>query len=201
MLGTQMVAKGLDFENVTLVGVLNADLSLHNDDYRSEERTFDLLTQVVGRAGRGKERGRAVIQTLNPENGVIRLSQAQDYDAFFQNEITIRKIMTYPPYCDICTLNCICEDENKALQSAHLLLDELRQSAQRDYPSLHLIVLPVMPPRIARMNNKFRYRIIIKCKNSVSFRKMISSLLCRFQALPQFRDVTFVADMNPETLI
>lgn len=201
LLGTQMVAKGLDFENVTLVGVLNADLSLHNDDYRSEERTFDLLTQVVGRAGRGNMKGRAVIQTMNPENGVIRLSQAQDYDAFFQNEITIRKIMIYPPFCDICTLNCICEDENKALQSARLLLDELRQTARTAYPQLHLIVLPVMPPRIARMNNKYRYRIIIKCKNSKPFREMIAALLCRFQALPQFRDVTFVADINPETLI
>ena len=201
MLGTQMVAKGLNFENVTLVGVLNADLSLHNDDFRSEERTFDLLTQVVGRAGRGKEKGRAVIQTLNPENDVIRLSQSQDYDAFFKNEILIRKIMTYPPYCDICTLNCICEDENKALQSARLLLDELRTTAREEFPQLHLIVLPVMPPRIARMNNKFRYRIIIKCKNNQTFRAMIALLLRRFQALPQFRDVTFTADINPETLI
>ena len=201
MLGTQMVAKGLDFENVTLVGVLNADLSLHNDDYRSEERTFDLLTQVVGRAGRGREKGRAVIQTLNPDHSVILLSKAQDYEAFYNNEITIRKILTYPPYCDICTLNCVSEDENKALQSAKLLLDELRQTAQREYPSLHLIVLPVMPPRIARMNNKFRYRIIIKCKNTKQFREMIASLLCRFQTLPQFRDVTFAADINPETLI
>ena len=201
LLGTQMVAKGLDFENVTLVGVLNADLSLHNDDFRSEERTFDLLTQVVGRAGRGSRKGRAVIQTLNPENGVIRLSQAQDYDAFFQSEITIRKHMIYPPYCDICTLNCISEDENKALQCARLLLDELRLTARTDYPQLHLIVLPVMPPRIARMNNKFRYRIIIKCKNTKPFREMIAALLCRFQALPQFRDVTIAADINPETLI
>ena len=201
MLGTQMVAKGLNFENVTLVGVLNADLSLYNDDYRSEERTFDLLTQVVGRAGRGEEKGRAVIQTLNPENGVIRLSQSQDYDAFFKNEIAIRKAMTYPPYCDICTLNCISENEALALQSAQQLLSELRQSAQRDYPSLRLIVLPVMPPRIAKMNQKFRYRIIIKCKNSKSFRAMISALLIRFQTLPQYREVTFVADINPETLI
>ena len=201
LLGTQMIAKGLHFENVTLVGVLNADLSLHNDDYRSEERTFDLLTQVVGRAGRGKEKGRAVIQTLNPENGVIRLAQLQDYDAFFKNEILIRKAMVYPPFCDICTLSTICEDENKALNSARLLLDELRETAQSEYPGLHLIVLPVMPPRIARINNKFRYRIIIKCKNNTSFRKMISSLLKRFQALPQFRDVSFVADINPESLI
>ena len=201
MLGTQMVAKGLNFENVTLVGVLNADLSLNNDDFRSEERTFDLLTQVVGRAGRGKEKGRAVIQTLNPENDVIRLSQSQDYDAFFKNEILIRKVMTYPPYCDICTLNCISENETKALQSARLLLDELRETARTEFPQLHLIVLPVMPPRIARMNNKFRYRIIIKCKNNAAFRSMIALLLRRFQALPQFRDVTFTADINPEALI
>ena len=201
MLGTQMVAKGLNFENVTLVGVLNADLSLYNDDYRSEERTFDLLTQVVGRAGRGGEKGRAVIQTLNPENGVIQLSQSQDYDAFFKNEITIRKAMTYPPYCDLCTLSCICEDEARALQSAQQLLSELKSTVQTEYSSLRLIVLPVMPPRIAKMNQKYRYRIIIECKNTKEFRAMISSLLIRFQTMPQYRDVTFVADINPETLI
>ena len=201
MLGTQMVAKGLNFENVTLVGVLNADLSLYNDDYRSEERTFDLLTQVVGRAGRGGEKGRAVIQTLNPENGVIRLSQSQDYDAFFKNEIAIRRAMTYPPFCDLCTLSCICENEAHALQSAQRLLSELKTTAQNEYPTLRLIVLPVMPPRIAKMNQKYRYRIIIKCKNSKQFRAMISELLIRFQTMPQYRDVTFVADINPETLI
>ena len=160
-----------------------------------------MLTQVVGRAGRGGEKGRAVIQTLNPENGVIQLSQSQDYDAFFKNEITIRKAMTYPPYCDLCTLSCICEDEARALQSAQQLLSELKSTVQTEYSSLRLIVLPVMPPRIAKMNQKYRYRIIIKCKNTKEFRAMISSLLIRFQTMPQYRDVTFVADINPETLI
>ena len=105
MLGTQMVAKGLDFPRVTLVGVISADQQLYNDDYRSLERAFALLTQVVGRSGRGAIKGRAVIQTLTPENPVIRLAAKQDYDAFYQTEILLRKAMVYPPYCD---LLCIC---------------------------------------------------------------------------------------------
>lgn len=113
LLGTQMVAKGLDFENVTLVGVINADQQLNNDDFRSQERTFDLLTQVVGRAGRGQYKGTAVIQTCNPENDVIQIAARQDYDAFFKDELKTRKMLIYPPYCDICLIGFIGENEPK----------------------------------------------------------------------------------------
>ena len=101
MIGTQMVAKGLDFENVTLVGVLSADQSLYSDDYRSNERTFDLLTQVVGRAGRGRYRGMALIQTHVPENPYLHLAAAQDYESFFETEIRFRRAMLYPPFADL----------------------------------------------------------------------------------------------------
>ena len=201
MLGTQMVAKALNFENVTLVGVLNADLSLHNDDFRSEERTFDLLTQVVGRAGRGKEKGRAVIQTLNPENDVIRLSQSQDYDAFFKNEIVIRKAMVYPPFCDLCAICTVSENERLALDAANLVLSRLTELAQSEYSDVHMILLPVMPPRIGKMGDRFRFRIIIKCKNSRRFRAMIAQVLTEFGKLQQMRDVTLTADINPENLM
>ncbi len=201
MLGTQMVAKGLNFENVTLVGVLNADLSLHNDDYRSEERTFDLLTQVVGRAGRGKAKGVALIQTMTPENGVIQLARAQDYPAFFNTEIQIRKAMIYPPYCDICALCCTAEDEAKALQAAQQVLTRLKEMAQNEYQDQHIIVLPVMPPRIGKMNNRFRFRILIKCKNTRRFRHMIHTLLVDFGRMPSMHAVSFSADINPENLM
>ena len=99
-----MVAKGLNFPNVTLVGVVSVDQQLYNDDFRSLEKTFSLLTQVVGRSGRGELKGKAIIQTLTPENEVIRLAARQDYDAFFDTEIRLRRALVYPPYCDLCVV-------------------------------------------------------------------------------------------------
>ncbi len=201
MLGTQMVAKGLDFEKVTLVGVISADQQLNNDDFRSEEKTFDLLTQVVGRAGRGENKGSAIIQTMTPENHIIRLAQKQDYKTFFENEIIIRKTMLYPPYCDLCSVQFISENENSALKCSKEFLNELRRITSDEYKAQKIIVLGPMPPRLSKINNKFRYRIIIKCKNSKDFRSMISDLLILFGKDNKFRDVTLTADINPENLV
>lgn len=201
MLGTQMVAKGLNFENVTLVGVINADQQLNNDDFRSEELTFDLLTQVVGRSGRGKNKGTAVIQTMTPENNIIRLAKKQDYLEFYKDEIEIRRCMIYPPFCDICSVCAISNDELKALSAAKLFLEEFRKAVDKEKKTVKVIALPVMPPRIAKVNNKFRYRIIIKCKNTFEFRKIISDLLTEFGASKTFGDVTMVADINPSSLV
>ena len=201
MLGTQMVAKGLNFENVTLVGVINADQQLHNDDFRSEELTFDLLTQVVGRSGRGDSRGVAVIQTVTPENNVIRLSQTQDYESFYKDEIEIRRALTYPPFCDICAVTAVSEKEDKALIGANTFLERLRKYADGEYSNLKLIVFPPTPPRISKVNNKYRYRIIIKCKNSALLRELISRLLIECSKCSVFSDVSFVADINPERLV
>ena len=201
MLGTQMVAKGLNFENVTLVGVINADQQLNNDDFKSQERTFDLLTQVVGRSGRGKNKGTAVIQTLTPENHIIRLAQQQDYDGFFDNEIIIRKAMVYPPYCDMCSVCFVSENEIKALNASREFLQELKNTTAEEYKDVKIIVLGPMPPRLSKINNKFRYRIIIKCKNNKRFRKMLSELLISFGKNKKFSSVSVVADMNPENLI
>ena len=201
MLGTQMVAKGLNFENVTLVGVINADQQLNNDDFRSEELTFDLLTQVVGRAGRGRHKGEAVIQTLTPENNVIRLAKNQDYGSFFDNEIAIRKMMIYPPFCDICCVYSISEDEAKALTAARMFFNKFTDLVNENRKELKVIVLPVMPPRVSKINNKYRFRIIIKCKNNAAFRSAISKLLIEFGANSALSDVTVFADINPLTLV
>lgn len=201
MLGTQMVAKGLNFENVTLVGVINADQQLNNDDFKSQERTFDLLTQVVGRSGRGKNKGTAVIQTLTPENHVIRQAQNQDYDSFFDNEIVIRKAMVYPPYCDICSICFVSENEIKALNASRDFLAALKQATADEYKDVKIIVLGPMPPRLSKLNNKFRYRIIIKCKNNKRFRNMIRELLISFGKDKRYADVTVSPDINPENLI
>ena len=201
MLGTQMVAKGLNFENVTLVGVINADQQLNNDDFKSQERTFDLLTQVVGRSGRGKNKGTAVIQTITPENHIIRLAQQQDYDGFFDNEIIIRKAMVYPPFCDMCAVLFVSENEVKALNASRNFLVELKTATADEYKDVKIIVLGPMPPRLFKVNNKYRYRIIIKCKNNKRFRKMLSELLVSFGKNKRYSDVTISADINPENLI
>ena len=201
MLGTQMVAKGLNFENVTLVGVINADQQLNNDDFRSGERTFDLLTQVIGRSGRGKFKGNAVIQTLTPENNVIRLAEKQDYNGFYNSEIIIRRVMVYPPFCDICAVSFVSKNEVNALNTSKDFLSLLKKKTSDEYNNEKIIVLGPMPPRISKINNKFIYRIIIKCKNSKRFRAMISEMLIYFGKDKRYSDVYVGVDINPESLV
>ncbi|MGN0464198.1 MAG: primosomal protein N' [Acutalibacteraceae bacterium] len=200
LLGTQMVAKGLDFEKVTLVGVLSADDELNGGDYMSSERAFDLLTQVIGRAGRGDARGKAVIQTLTPESSVIHMAQKQDYEAFYENEIYIRKMMVYPPYCDICSIVFACEDEMKALAAARGFIYGIKKGIEEKYSEQKLIVLGPMPPKIFKLGGKYRYRIIIKCHNNNYFRSMISDLLILFSRNKENKNVSVTIDINPESL-
>lgn len=198
LLGTQMVAKGLDFENVTLVGVINADQQLNNDDFRSQERTFDLLTQVVGRAGRGKYDGTAVIQTCNPENDVIRIAAKQDYEAFFNDEIKTRKMLIYPPYCDICLIGFVGISEAKVKTASQKFADALKLKLDGEYKDLKIIALGPMTARVSKISNKFRYRLILKCRNSKHFRQMMSELL---KEAGSYNDVSVYIDINPENII
>lgn len=201
LLGTQMVAKGLDFEKVTLVGVLSADHELNGDDYMSSERAFDLLTQVVGRAGRGDTEGRAVIQTLTPESSVINMAKNQDYIAFYDNEIYIRKMMTYPPFCDICSLVFTGNDDCKAIAAARAFTYGIKLAVKEKYPDQKLIVLGPIAPRISKLGGKYRYRLIIKCHNNDSFRNMISELLQIFRKNKENKDIAISIDINPESFM
>ncbi len=201
LLGTQMVAKGIDFENVTLVGVISVDQQLYNDDFRSLERTFSLLTQVVGRAGRGARSGSAVIQTLTPENEIIRLAEKQDYGAFYETEIQMRKLMTYPPFCDLCVIGFSGFDENKTRVASKMFFNNLKKLSSEKFPNLKLIVLGPLQPRVSKISGKFRYRMIIKCKNNATFRSFISELLSEFGKDSKFNDVNIFADINPESIL
>lgn len=201
MVGTQMVAKGLDFPNVTLVGVLNADQALYNDDFRSYERAFSLLTQVVGRSGRGKAKGRAVIQTFTPENPVIRLAAAQDYDAFFETEIAMRKAMLYPPLADICMVGFIGENEETTAGAANDFTLALCALAKEEYSSLPLRVLGPSPAAVRRVNHKYRHKLVIKCRNSRDFRAMIARLLTSFSKNSKYTSVFVYADINPDSIL
>lgn len=200
MLGTQMVAKGLDFENVTLVGVVSADGQLYSDDYRSLERTFSLLTQVVGRAGRGKYPGSAVIQTMTPENPVIRFAATQDYDSFYDTEMQIRKLMTYPPYCDLCTFTFSGVSQRETELASQSFLQQLKELASTEYPSEKLIVLGPAPPRAARISGKYRSRIIVKCRMRAATREMIARLLTGFGLDQRYRSITLFPDVHPESI-
>lgn len=201
MVGTQMVAKGLDFERVTLVGVLSADQSLYSDDYRSNERTFDLLTQVVGRAGRGRYRGTALIQTHVPENPYLHLAAEQDYARFFETEIRFRRAMLYPPFSDILQIGFVGEKEDTVRLAAETFSAKLCETFSRDYPALPLRLLRASAASVSRMGGKYRYKIIMKYKNTRQFREIIASLLTTFSADKRFAAVTAYADPNPDTIL
>ena len=201
MVGTQMVAKGLDFPDVTLVGVISVDQQLYNDDYKSSERTFDLLTQVVGRSGRGEKSGRAVIQTLAPENAVIELASEQNYRAFYETEILIRKAMIYPPYCDICAVTFTGASEVAVRNGSREFFRLFREKLDGKYSNEKVVVLGPVAPKVAKISNNYRERLIIKCKNSPSFRKLVSECLKDFANIRLYNKVTAFADINPESII
>lgn len=196
LIGTQMVAKGLDFPNVTLVGVLNTDQMLYADDYRSYERSFSLLTQVVGRSGRGSSKGMAIIQSFTPDNMIITMAANQDYDSFFNTEIRIRRAMLYPPFADICLVGFVGEDKTKTLCCANEFLKQFAETAKTEHPNLPLRVLGPSPALVVKVSNKFRYKLIIKCKNNKEFRAMLSGLLAKFGKNKDFDGTTVYADMN-----
>lgn len=201
MIGTQMVAKGLNFPNVTLVGVVSVDQQLYNDDFRSLERTFSLLTQVVGRAGRGEFEGTAVIQTLTPENEIIRLAAKQDYDEFFKTEIVLRKALVYPPYCDLCVIGFVGSNESAVRMASNRTLELIRDYTNGEYKGEKIITLGPMPARVAKISGKFRYRLIVKCRNTKRFRQMISKILVEMGTDNRFSSVTTFADINPESTV
>lgn len=190
LLGTQMVAKGLDFENVTLVGVLSADLSLYVDHYQAAERTFNLLTQVVGRAGRGGRTGRAVIQTYTPENDVIRSAAAQDYEAFYSQEIRLRRLRQCPPFADHFSFAFSGADEGAVLRSAAAARDSLRQL----FPDQE--VLGPAPAPVLKVNNRYRYHVLLVDHNCKPTRDKISWLLKTFSNDRANRGVNIFVDCN-----
>ena len=197
LLGTQMVAKGLDFENVTLVGVLAADLSLYVDHYRAPERTFSLLTQVVGRAGRGEKAGRAVIQTYTPQNDVILAAADQDYQRFYDAEIRMRRLRLDPPFADQFVITVSGMEEGDVLRAAAQVRDGLLQLASRvAYRDLEWEVLGPAPAPVLKVNNRYRYRVAVIGRNDKTLREVIASILRQFAAKPENRNMNIYADCN-----
>jgi primosomal protein N' (replication factor Y) len=193
LLGTQMVAKGHDFPRVSLVGVALADTSLYVSDFRAAERTFSLLTQVIGRAGRSMDGGVAVIQTYSPTNEVIRLACLQDYERFYEGEIALRREMSYPPFCDMVSLTLTSDDEREVLSEATRLAKSIKEKIETGYSNYPFIVYGPFEAEVYKLNEKYRMRMIVKCKLNNKTRELYSALLSEYSTK---RGVTLSIDFN-----
>ena len=197
LLGTQMVAKGLNLPDVTLVGALDGDLGLYTDSFRAAETTFNMLTQVVGRAGRGESAGRAMIQTVNPDHKVITLAARQDYDGFYEMEIGMRRIQQCPPFGDLATVTFIGQDEGHLLRGAVKFRDSLRALLnQPEYKEEVCTVLGPAPCPVPKINYNFRYRLTLRCRMTAKLRALLAHLLRQFSQDRQNRGVSAFVDVN-----
>ena len=197
MVGTQMVAKGLDFEDVTLVGVLGIDSLLFAQGFRAYETVFSLITQVVGRSGRAKDPGFAIIQTTDPDNPVLNLAAAQDYDAFFEQEIAYRKLGLYPPFCGLCVIGFAGGKEIEVARAAARFAALLGQQAAKQ-PDLPLRVLGPTPGNIEKINDTYRYKLTIKCRNDRRFRDLIRETLGLYEQEKLPSKATVAVDLHSD---
>ena len=193
LIGTQMVAKGLNLENVTLVGVISPDQMLWSGDYRAQERTFNLITQVVGRSGRGNKAGRAVIQTLTPDNEVIRYAAAQDYDSFYRGEIELRKILNLPPFAELYSIMVSGMDEARVLRCCSELKEALAKSISIEGAQ----ILGPASAHILKVNNRYRYRVYLRCPPGKEARALIAAAIKRYSSDKRFKGVSVFGDIDP----
>lgn len=194
MVGTQMVTKGLNFENVTLVGVISADQSLYSGDYRASERTFSLITQVIGRSGRGEKTGRAVIQTFTPNNETIKQASRQDYEDFFRSEIELRRLQNSPPFCDLLAITASGIDENGVISACRTIRSRLEQAtvSRED-----VVILGPAPLSVVKVNNRFRYRVNICCHADREIRDLIAGIVIESSTDKNYKGISVYADNDP----
>ncbi|MBC7959972.1 MAG: primosomal protein N', partial [Vallitaleaceae bacterium] len=193
LIGTQMVAKGHHFENVTVVGVIAADLSLFVNDFRACERTFQLVTQVTGRTGRGVKRGNAIIQTYSPDHYSLLCAQEQDYEKFYENEIKFRKMMSYPPFSNIANILLRSEDEKQLVEGAHYCKSLL----ERIIGNRKVMILGPSPANISKLKNAYRWRIILKCEEYKLLSQVVQELNELINKDPLLVPLTVQLDINP----
>lgn len=194
LIGTQMVTKGLNFEDVTLVGVVSADQSLYAADYRSAERSFSLITQVIGRSGRFSRPGRAVIQTFTPENQVIRQAAAQDYDGFYTSEIELRRLQMTPPFSELLTLTATGADESAVLRCVTAMRAELERGAAQ---AKEARILGPAPLPVVRVNNNYRYRVTLCSPGGSELRRLVADIAVSFTDSKTYKGVNVYADNDP----
>ena len=197
LLGTQMVAKGLNLPDVALVGVLDGDMGLYSGSYRAAETTFNMLTQVVGRAGRGDTSGRAIVQTMTPEHKVITLAAQQDYDSFYEMEIGLRQHLCHPPFGDLAFITVIGKNERQVIRGAAKLRDSI-MGCLRD-PAYNMEICTILGPAacaVPKINYSFRYRLTLKCKFTPQLRQLVAYMLRQFSQDKENRGVTAFVDVN-----
>ena len=194
MVGTQMVTKGLNFENVTLVGVISADQSLYSGDFRASERTFSLITQVVGRSGRGQKTGRAIIQTFTPNNETIQQAARQDYEDFYNSEIELRRLQDIPPFCDLLAVTASGTDESRVIAACRFIRSRL-ESAAADRTDT--VILGPAPLPVVRVNNRYRYRVNICCAADAQIRAIIANTVIECSTDKSFKGISVYADNDP----
>ena len=197
LIGTQMVAKGLDFPDVTLVGVISADTMLNIDDYRSAERTFDILEQVTGRAGRAKKKGRAVIQTYSPEHDAVVFASNHNYIDFYNHEISLRQVMWYPPFCDMVSILFSGPFESSVAQCARYFAKNI-SGIKEKYGKIQ--ILGPIPSAITKIKNKFRWRILIKCENADMLSETLVTAAEECYKNKNYENISIVIDKNPNNM-
>ena len=197
LIGTQMVAKGLNLPDVTLVGVLDADMSLYSSSFRAAENTFNMLTQVVGRAGRGEHKGQAIVQTLVPEHAVLQLAAKQDYDKFYDLEIRMRQVQNCPPFADLVEVTFTGQEETAVLRSAAKFRESLQACLRLpDYQKENCAVLGPAPCPVMKINYNYRYRLTLRCRMGKQLRLLLAHLLRQFALDKANRGVSAFADVN-----
>lgn len=197
LIGTQMVAKGLDFANVNLVGVIGVDALLFNQGYRAFEEVFSLVTQVVGRSGRAGQQGRAMIQTVDPNHPILNLAAAQDYKAFYEDEIRFRRLNLYPPFCSLCMIGFSAKTEADAQAGAGRFSQLLQQFARQE-PNIPLRILGPSPYHIVMVKDRYRYKLTLKCRNDESFRRLLRQTAAAFLELPLASRISLSFDFHSD---
>ena len=201
LIGTQMISKGFNFPKVTLVGILMADQYLYSGDFRGSEKTFSLITQTIGRAGRYSPGGKAIIQTFSPENSVLNFAASQNYEAFYEEEIAFRKLMLTPPFADICLISFKALNKILAFDACKIFFEKLVLLSKEKYSDLPLRIFPPAGASIEKVANHYRFKIVIKCRNTKRFRSMINEVLMSFKPLGKFKNVSIIADVNPLAIL
>ncbi len=202
LLGTQMITKGLDFPNVTLVGVLNADSLLYSSDFRAYEKTFSILTQVTGRAGRSGKTGRAIVQTFSPSHEVLKFAYNQDYEGFYSNQIALRKALLYPPYSDLCQMVFVAESESAATDAAYSFIDCLRRLTETpDFDDVPITAIKPTVTAVPMVDGRTRVRTIIKCRDRAKTRRLLDTVYTAILKDSKYKNVQITADMNPQTIL
>jgi primosomal protein N' (replication factor Y) len=199
LIGTQMVTKGHDFPNVTLVGVINADSSLYLNDYKANERTFSLITQVIGRAGRADRKGCAMVQTTNPEHPILRISADQDYEKMYENEIALRSSLVFPPYCDMVLFTFASASEHELVTGATQFTETFKKLKAEKYDGVASVVFGPMEAPIYKINGVYRMRVVVKTKLNASARKLISEAYSEISKTLGKR-ISISVDVNPTNL-